>query len=300
MLAAPAPGMSIDDKRHVTQALLRAGADIEQLNCVRKHLSAIKGGRLAAAAGRCRTLAISDVHTPEDDPAVIGSGPTTADNTTYRDALSVLDRLQCAVPHTVRSHLRRGAMGELAETPKPGDARLARSSYRVIANRRTAMDGAALAARRLGYAVRVVDTPTGGEARDAGRQLVQNARATPPIGGATCLIASGETTVTVKGDGKGGRNQEFVLAAAGSLAMGPELMLLASVGTDGIDGPTDAAGAIASSTTNARLAALGIDVEDVLARNDSYTALDRLDDLIRWGATLTNVGDLHIMLTMRE
>lgn len=299
MLAAPAHGISLDDKREVTGALLRAGADIQQLNCVRKHLSLIKGGRLAAAAGRCRTLAISDVHVPEDDSATIGSGPTTADPTTYEHAIGVLTQLQCVVPRAVRTHLERGAAGKIEETPKPGDSSLARSQYKVIANRRTAMKGAAREARRRGYVVRVIDAPTRGEARDAGRRLVEIARATQSGAGPMCLIASGETTVTVKGSGRGGRNQEFVLGAAEPLSRGWDLALLASVGTDGVDGPTDASGAIASPATMARLAARGIDLRDVLARNDSYPVLDGLDDLVRWGPTLTNVGDVHILLTMR-
>jgi glycerate 2-kinase len=298
MLAAPAPGLSLQAKQRTVHALMRAGADIVELNCVRKHLSAIKGGRLGAAAGHCLTLALSDVHTPEDDPGTIASGPTVTDVTTYADAIAVIDRRRCDVPDAVRAHLERGAAGGLEETPKPGDPGLRDSAFVVIGNRRTAMRGAELEATRRGYSVRIVDAPTRGEARVAGRQFAEMAAAANRLAGPQCVIASGETTVTVRGDGLGGRNQEFVLGAAEPLAAGSLLALAASLGTDGIDGPTEASGAIASSTTISRAAALGIDVDDVLARNDSYAALARLDDLIKWGPTRTNVGDVHVLLTM--
>ena len=298
MLAAPADGLSLDDKRAAIDALLHAGADIGQLNCVRKHLSSIKGGRLAVAAPEQVTLAISDVHTPQDDPATIASGPTVPDPTTYADALAVLNEVQCAVPAAVRAHLERGVAGGVAETPKPGDLRFERSTFRIIGNRRTAMEGAAREAKRRGYLVRVVDHATHGEARKAGRIFAETALVTKPLAGPMCLIASGESTVRVSGSGRGGRNQEFVLGAAPSLARQGDLAVVASAGTDGIDGPTDAAGAIAASTTVERLALLGFDLDDVLARNDAYPALDRLGDLVRWGPTGTNVGDVHVALTM--
>ena len=299
MLAVPAEGISLDDKRQVTEALLRAGASIRDLNCVRKHLSGIKGGRLATAAGRCCTLAISDVHVPPDDPATIGSGPTAADDTTYADALRVIDELGIAVPRAVRTHLERGAAGAIEETPRADDPGLLMSRFEVIANRRTAMDAAAREAMRRGYLVRVVEPPTHGEAHDTGRKFVELALATAPVTAPQCTIAAGETTVTVKGNGRGGRNQEFVLGAAAALAEAPAVAVVGSAGTDGIDGPTDAAGALASSTTLTRLHALGIGVDDVLARNDAYPALERLGNLIKWGPTLTNVGDVHVVLTMR-
>lgn len=298
MLAAPAPGVSLDDKRSVVDALMRAGADIAQLNCVRKHLSAIKGGRLAAAAEHSLTLAISDVHNPEDDPATIASGPTAADPTTFADALDVLEELRCEIPAAVRAHLERGAAGEVEETLKPGDPALASAAFEVIANRRLAMEGAAGEAKRRGYVVRIIDAPTRGEARVTGRIFAETAMVTRPVAGPMCLIASGEPVVTVKGPGRGGRSQEFVLGAARPLARDWGLALVASAGTDGVDGPTDAAGGIASSTTLARLEMLAIDIDDVLARNDAYAALERLDDLITWGPTGTNVGDVHVALTM--
>lgn len=298
MLAVPADGVTLDDKRTVIETLLRAGADIAQLNCVRKHLSSIKGGRLAAAAGRTLTLALSDVHTPEDDPGTIASGPTAADATTFADAIAVLTELGCGVPYAVRAHLERGAAGQIDETVKPANDRWRSSKYLVIGNRRTAIDGAAREAARRGYDVRAIDRPTTGEARDAGRIFAEVALGTHVAAGPTCIIGSGEPTVTVRGDGRGGRNQEFALGAARTLSRAGAPMLLASVGTDGIDGPTDAAGAIATSATLARMQALGIDVDSVLAANDAYPALARLDDLVKWGPTGTNVGDVHVVLTM--
>jgi glycerate-2-kinase len=300
MMAAPVDGITLEDKRETIAALMRAGADIRQLNCVRKHLSSVKGGRLAAAAGSALTLAISDVHDPDDDLATIGSGPTTADPTTYADALAVVDALQCEVPDRVHDHFTRGAAGMIEETPKPGDSRLRSSSCQVIASRRTAMAGATREASRRGYAVHVIERATRGEARDAGLAFAQTALAPHPKTGSMCIVASGETTVRVRGNGRGGRNQEFVLGGLRVLAGHQGTAVMASIGTDGIDGPTDAAGAIAAPTTLARMDKLGIDVERVLANNDAYAALEHVDGLVRWGPTGTNVGDLHLMLTMKE
>ena len=298
MLAAPARGLSLEDKRETIDTLMRSGAGIAQLNCVRKHLSSIKGGRLAVAAGRTVTLAISDVHTPEDDPSTIGSGPTAADPTTFAEALAMVDAFDSRVPASVREYLQRGASGRIEETIKPGDARLERSVYRVIANRRTAMEGAAKEARRRGYLVRTVDPPTSGEAREAGKVFAELALGARPSAGPVCVIASGEPTVRVIGSGRGGRNQEFVLGAVVALATHSELALVGSVGTDGVDGPTDAAGALGSSATVSRMQSLGIEIDAVLRENDAYAALARVDGLVKWGPTGTNVGDVHVVLTM--
>jgi glycerate-2-kinase len=296
MLAAPADGVSLEDKRHTTESLMRSGANIAQLNCVRKHLSAIKGGRLAAAAARCVTLAVSDVHDPPDDPATIASGPTVADPTSYDDALRVITTLHADVPPAVIEYLQAGAAGRRTETVKPGDAALQHSVYEVIANRHTAMDAAAVEAARSGHAVHVINRATRGEASDAGRVFAELAVATLPPAGRVCVIASGETTVTVRGQGRGGRNQEFVLGAAAVLAHHPAPALLVSVGTDGTDGPTDAAGAVVDSTTLVR--AGGQSIARALEANDTYPLLARLGDLVKWGPTFTNVGDLHILITM--
>jgi len=309
MLAAPADGMTIDDKIALTQHLLRSGLPIAAMNAVRKHVSAIKGGQLAAAAGRSITYAISDVHSPvEDDPAVIGSGPTVADPSTFADALRALGLtpVRAHVELTpVLAHLRRGARGEIAETPKPGDPRLADARFALAGSRRDAMEGAAIEAQQLGYIVQRLHPPTLGDAATAGRAFVGAAQAiVARVGRPACIIASGETTVTLEGKtGVGGRNQEFVLAAALAMAADahgrtqPGDVALASVGTDGIDGPTTAAGAIADATTIARARALGLDASAALARHDSHPFFHALGDLVVTGATGTNVGDVQVLLT---
>lgn len=298
MLAAPADGVSVDDKAATTATLLRAGLDIGDINVVRRHLSAIKGGQLAARAGRSITLAISDVCTPvEDDPAVIGSGPTAGDPTSFADALAVIARagLASAIPPSALLHLREGAAGQRSGPVAPADPRLHGAAYWLIASRREAMKAAAETASHLGYAVHVIAEPTIGTAREAGPALVARAvalaRSRP-----TCVIASGETTVDVRGQGRGGRNQELAVAALEAIAVaGPAA--LASVGTDGVDGPTDAGGAFVSDDM---FGALGLDaaagVAAALDTNDSYPLLERLGALIRTGPTGTNVGDLQVVL----
>ncbi|MEP6593909.1 MAG: DUF4147 domain-containing protein, partial [Acidobacteriota bacterium] len=294
LLCVPARGLSMDDKTATAAALMRSGVAIDGLNCVRKHLSAIKGGRLAAAAGRSLTLAISDVHGPvADDPSVIGSGPTVGDPTTFADARAVVRQAGVAgqIPPRVTAHLERA----VNDTPAPGDPRLAGAEYRVLGNRALAMAGAALAARALGYDVEVIAQPTSGEARIAGRAFAEAALRLRSGDRALCVIGSGETTVRVTGTGLGGRNQEFALAAMPVLA-GEAGVVLASAGTDGIDGPTDAAGAVIDGSSAARAAAAGVDPLAALADNASYGVFQSLGDLIVWGPTGTNVGDVHVML----
>ena len=302
MLCAPGDPLSLDDKIEATRVLLRSGLAIAQINAVRKHLSAIKGGRLAECAGRCVTYAISDVHAPiPDDPATIGSGPAVADASTYADAVAALRGAGVwdAFPGAARQRLSGGARGEFPETPKPGDARLARAEFVLAGSRRDAMEGARAAALELGYEVETIDPPVLGEASAAAASFIDRVRAIArgrthrPL----CVVASGETTVTLPSDegGLGGRNQEFALAAASALA-GLGVCALASAGTDGIDGPTDAAGAIADSTTLARAAARGLDPHASLRTHDSYAFFRALDDLIVTGPTATNVGDLQILL----
>ena len=303
MLAVPGPTLTLADKAATARALMNAGVAIADLNCVRKHLSAIKGGRLAAAAGRTATLAISDVHGPvADDPSAIGSGPTVGDPSTFADAVAIVRRAGVAslVPAAVLAYLERG----VEETPKPGDPRLRSSSYRVIGNRHTAVDGAARAARARGYAVRIVAEATSGEARDAGAAFAANAlRETGAVeskpGVRLCLIASGETTVHVRGRGRGGRNQEFALGSIpvlDSLTPPGAAVVLGSAGTDGIDGPTDAAGAIVDSSSSARARRAGLDSAAALESNGAYDFFAPLGDLLVWGPTGTNVGDVHVML----
>ena len=298
LMALPADGVTLADKRDATQQLLRAGADIYALNTVRKHLSAIKGGWLAArAAAPCDTLVISDV--VGDDLSVIASGPTVADASTFDDALALVRRYggEDAYPPGVVARLRRGAAGAAAETPKPGDPRLARSRTTVIGSRRDAMAGAAAHAASLGYRVVRIDDAVIGDARSVAVSHVRAALArAEDVARPACIVSSGETTVHVTGRGRGGRNQEFALAGAAPLAHVAAGAVLASAGTDGVDGPTDAAGGIADSTTLARARAAGVSPERALSDNDAYTALDTLNDLIRTGPTGTNVGDLQVIL----
>jgi glycerate-2-kinase len=299
MLAAPAEGLSLDDKIGATTALLRAGVAIDGMNTVRKHLSRIKGGRLAAASsGRTITLALSDVHGhAEDDPGVIGSGPTVPDRTTFADAVRVIRECGAGVPPAVMVHLERGASGELEETPKPGDSRLAASAFAIIGNRHTALEAALRAARDRGYVSHVLPSATTGEAREAAQRFFAEARGLASEGERPlCILAAGETTVTVRGDGKGGRNQEFALALAPTIGAFGRAAAFASAGTDGIDGPTDAAGAIVDSSTLDRAARAGVDWRMSLAANDAYRFFEPLGDLVRWGPTGTNVGDLQVCL----
>jgi hydroxypyruvate reductase len=299
LLEVPADGVSLEELRAATDRLLRAGADIAALNAVRKHLSAIKGGRLAAAAaGRTLALAISDV--VGDDLSVIASGPTVGDPTTYRDAMGVLERFggTQAFPRSVVAVLDDGARGGRADTPKPSSASLARAATWVVGALGDALDGARREARARGYDVEIEPAPVTGEARAAALGLIARVcRPSPAPGRTRCLLSGGETTVTVIGSGRGGRNQELALALATPLARRAAPAVVASVGTDGIDGPTDAAGAIVDhpSAGRARSAGLG-EPEAYLRNNDAYTFFHALGDLVVTGPTGTNVGDLQVVM----
>jgi glycerate 2-kinase len=297
LMALPVAGLRLDDKTAAASALMRAGVAIDGLNCVRKHLSMIKGGRLGAAARQSLTLALSDVHGPvPDDPAVIGSGPTVADPTTFDDALRIVTGVE-EVPRAVREYLGRGAEGQVPETVKPGDVSLRDARFVVIGNRTTALDGAGRCAESLGYTVFVRGEATSGEARESSARFVQEARRAAGGGSRPlCVLAAGETTVTVKGRGRGGRNQEFALAGVPLMGSLGRAAVLASAGTDGMDGPTDAAGALVDSSTLDRAARLGLDGAAALADNDAYPFFEALGDLIVWGPTGTNVGDVHVLL----
>ena len=307
LMAVPAEGITLDDKRRTTERLLRAGADIHALNAVRKHLSAIKGGCLAARTpARCVTFAVSDV--VGDDLGVIASGPTVADASTFFDALGILEQFgdAAAYPSAVIRRLEAGVRAQLPETPKSNDARLSRSTAAVIGGRRNAMDGAAAAAAGRGYHVVEIDEPVVGESRAAAVLHLRAAAArAAAVARPACVISSGETTVHVTGHGRGGRNQEFALALAlagpgtglgTTFGRDPSPFTFASVGTDGIDGPTDAAGAIVDSSTVDRARAAGLDAAAYLHDNDAYAFFETLGDLIRTGPTDTNVGDLQIFL----
>jgi glycerate-2-kinase len=293
LMAVPAAGVTLADKARTTDLLLKNGASIGVLNSVRKHLSAIKGGRLAAAAASPTvTYAISDV--VGDDLSVIGSGPTVPDASTFADALAAIDAHggRAGFPPAVVAHLLAGTRGEQPETPKAVAG--PKGAARVIGSRHDAMAGAAEAARARGYPVRVVDEAVVGEARTAA--LNHLGKAAPATSLPLCVISSGETTVRVTGQGRGGRNQEFALAAVDAVSRLPGAAALASVGTDGVDGPTDAAGALVDSSTAARAAAAGLLPARFLADNDAYAFFHALGDLIHTGPTGTNVGDLQVIL----
>jgi hydroxypyruvate reductase len=297
LLTWPAPGLSLDDLRALTGALLRCGATIGEINTLRKHCTQLFGGQLArlAAPARLATLILSDVvGSPLD---VVGSGPATPDPTTYADAWAVVERydLAGALPPALVAHLRRGLAGELPETPKPGDPLWDRVDNHLIASNVIAAEAALAAARERGFNAMLLTTYLEGEAREIGRVAAGLARELAerdqPLPKPALLIAGGETTVTLRGDGLGGRNQELALGAAEGLAGLPGALVVA-LATDGGDGPTDAAGAVASGDTLERARALGLGAADFLRRNDAYRFFDALDDLLRPGATQTNVNDL--------
>ena len=292
LMAAPIDGVSLADKIETTRVMMMSGADIHALNTVRRHLSKVKGGRLAAACvGTTITLAISDV--VGDDLHAIGSGPGVPDETTWADAAAALERFGGdAHSERVRSIVRQGLDGTLADTPKPGHPALARARARVIGSRLDAMEGARAAAAQRGYHAMVMHEPVTGEAREIAPEWLRRARAL--IAAAprpACVISSGETTVRVTGSGKGGRNLEFVLALAEQLSAAPGLAA-ASIGTDGIDGSSGVAGAIVDSATLGRAASAGLAAPgNFLAANDSFAFFAPLGDDVRLGRTDTNVGD---------
>jgi hydroxypyruvate reductase/glycerate 2-kinase len=303
LLVAPAEGISLDEKQLTARLLMEAGADIHELNTVRKHLSAVKGGQLARLAHPARivSLLISDV--PGDRPDVVASGPAVADPTTFDDALAVLERrgLLFSVPANVRSRLEQGRAGAFPETPKQGDPLFDTVATTIAACNRDALEAAAGAARTLGLEVHIDSEPVTGEAAEAGRRLAAQAlrvRQGLASGGRICLLSGGETTVTVRGTGMGGRNQELALAFAGAIAGQPGITLLAA-GTDGIDGPTDAAGAIVDGGTIACARHAGLDPAASLKANDSHTLLERCGALLKTGPTGTNVMDVQIMIVNR-
>jgi len=301
LLTLPAEGVTLADVRATTRLLQEAGAWIGSLNAVRKHLDRIKGGCLARAAAPApvRALDLSDVVGDRLD--VIASGPVHPDPTTFADALDVLDKFEVRdrVPPTILRRLEAGSAGELDETPGPGEPFFENVYAEVVGNAGTAAEGAVGEARSRGYDSRVLRTDLTGESREVGRELGSRVRelAAGRDGGPdpACLVAAGETTVTVRGPGRGGRNQELALGAALELD-GVDGAVLASLGTDGIDGPTDAAGAVVDGVTLHRARARGLDPGAALARNDSYPFFRALGDLLVTGPTGTNVMDVVVAL----
>ena len=295
LMAAPASGLTLADKQNVNRALLKSGADIAEMNCVRKHLSAIKGGRLARAVAPARlvSLLISDV--PGDDPAVIASGPTVPDPTTQADALAVLAKYTIAIPAHVRAALDDPAL----ETPKPGEDCFRNTEVALITRPQDALEAAAAKARAAGVTPLLLGDAIEGEAREVARVMAGIARSCAahgqPVAGPCVLLSGGETSVTVRGRGRGGRNAEFLLALGVALNGHPNIAALAG-DTDGIDGSEDNAGALLFPDSFTRAAKMGIDPKALLANNDGYSFFSALGDLVLTGPTMTNVNDFRAIL----
>ncbi len=294
LLALPAEGVSLEDKQAVNKALLKSGATISEMNVVRKHLSAIKGGRLAAAAAPARVVALMISDVPGDDPSIIASGPTVPDPSTNKDALGIIAKYGIEVPASVRDLLQKGG-----ETPKPGDKRLANVHNIMIATPQASLEAAAQVARKAGTKPVILGDSIEGEARDVAlvhagiaRQCALRGQPEQPP---CVLISGGETTITLKGKGKGGRNTEFLLALAIALNGIPNIYALAG-DTDGIDGSEDNAGALIYPDTLARAEKAGLNAKAMLADNDPYSFFAGLGDLLETGPTLTNVNDLRAIL----
>jgi len=299
LLVSPYEGISLDEKQKITQLLLTAGADIYELNTVRKHISRVKGGRLAEIAypAKVISLILSDVI--GDRLNVIASGPTSPDKTTYFDALKVLEKYDLVdkAPRSILEVLYSGLKGEMPETPKEGDGIFERTENIIIGSNRKALEAAKTKAESLGFKPEIISSEITGEAREVGKWLAIKIRNALSVrrDGKICLISGSETTVTVKGNGLGGRNMELALAFATEIE-GIEGVTLLSAGTDGIDGSTDAAGAIVDGKTIKRAKALGINPEEYLNNNDSYNFFKKIDELFITGATGTNVMDIQIII----
>jgi glycerate 2-kinase len=297
LLPLPVPPVTLDDKQRLTQLLLECGANIHEMNCLRKHLSLVKGGQLAKLVwpARVLTLVLSDVI--GDDLDTIGSGPTVADRSTFADASGILTRygLWDQAPEAVAQHVREAR----DETPKAGDPVFERVQNLIVGSNGLAVDAAAARAKELGYRTLVLSTSIEGETREVARMHAAIAREVlasgRPVKAPVCIISGGETTVTIRGNGLGGRNQEFALAAALDI-QGLKDVVVLSGGTDGTDGPTDAAGGIVDGTTVHRGKALGLDAREYLAKNDSYHFLERTAGLVKTGPTRTNVMDVRLLL----
>ncbi len=295
LLPLPAAGLTLEDKQAINRALLKSGATIGELNCVRRHLSAIKGGRLAAACGQARvvTLLISDV--PGDKPMDIASGPTVADPTSCADALEIVRRYRIPLPEAAEELLRSGR----GESIKPGDPRLSNCATRIIAAPQLALEAAAAVARKAGIAAHILGDSLEGEARDVGRVMAGIARQVAlrgqPFAAPCVLLSGGETTVTVRGSGRGGRNVEFLLALALALDGHPDIYALAG-DTDGVDGMEEIAGALIAPDTLARAWAMGMPPRKHLDDNDGHGFFEALNDQVITGPTLTNVNDFRAIL----
>ncbi len=301
LLVAPAEGVTLADKQEVTRSLLACGADIHEINTVRKHLSRAKGGGLARLAypATVVSLILSDVI--GDDLNVIASGPAVPDTSTFADAREVFNKydIWSKLPESVKTRIQHGLARDIADTPKTGDAIFQRCYSELVGTNIQALIAASKEARHKGYQPLILSSTVEGEAREVVKMFVAFAKevrnSANPISAPACILCGGETTVTIQGEGKGGRNQEFALASA-MIIDGMENIIVLSGGTDGTDGPTDAAGAIADGRTIARARAKNLDPLDFLKRNDSYHFFQPLDDLIITGPTRTNVSDVYMVL----
>ncbi len=301
LLVAPAEGVTLEDKQEVTRLLLACGADIHEINTIRKHLSRAKGGGLARFAypATVVSLILSDVI--GDDLNVIASGPAVPDTSTFADTRQVLEKhdIWNRVPAAVQSRIDRGLKGDIEDTPKAGDAVFERCYSELVGTNLQALKAAGLKSEELGYRTLILSSTVEGEAREVAKVLTAIAREVRgsgnPLSAPACILCGGETTVTIQGDGKGGRNQELALASA-LVIDGVENVVVLAGGTDGNDGPTDAAGAIADGSTLVRARAKGLDPIDFLRRNDSYHFFQPLEDLVITGPTRTNVMDVYMLL----
>jgi hydroxypyruvate reductase len=297
LLSLPAGDLTLADKQEINRALLASGASIGEINCVRKHLSAIKGGRLAAAAfpARVVTLLISDV--PGDDPAMVASGPTVADGTTFADARAILTKYSITRPAAVAAHLAEAR----EETPKPGDARLARAETHIIAAPQASLLAAAEIAKSAGVTPLILGDAIEGESREVARVMAgiarQADRYSQPVAPPCVLLSGGETTVTVRGKGRGGRNVEFLLALALALRAQPRIYAIAG-DTDGVDGAEEIAGALVTPDTLERARRVGMRAGERLAVNDAHAFFEALGDQVVTGPTLTNVNDFRAILVV--
>ena len=303
LLPLPASGLTLKDKQDTIKVLLSCGASIHEINTIRKHVSLVKGGKLAQAAypATLVSLILSDV--VGDDLDVIASGPTVPDTTTFSDCMEIFDTYDILkqLPETVAHHIKAGFAGSVPETPKTGDAAFKKTQNVIIGSNIEAITAAKQTAERLGYNTLILSSMIEGETRQVAhvhgaiaREILKTGH---PLSAPACIISGGETTVTLTGKGSGGRNQEFSLAAAIDIA-GKEKIVVLSAGTDGTDGPTDAAGAFADTTTLSRAEALNLDPRDFLSNNDAYNFFEKLGDLLKTGPTRTNVMDLRIVLVV--
>jgi hydroxypyruvate reductase len=303
LLPFPVEGVSLSDKQETTKILLACGATIHEINAVRKHVSVVKGGGLARAVypATLVSLMLSDVI--GDDLDVIASGPTVSDSSTFDDCMKIFDKygIREKVPKSVLSHIQKGLEGKVADNPKSGDPIFSNTQNLVVGSNIEAILAAQEKGRDLGYRTLVLSTMIEGETKDVAlvhagiaKEILKSGN---PVSCPACVLSGGETTVTIKGQGLGGRNQEFVLAAAMSLS-GSEKVVVLSGGTDGTDGPTDAAGAMADGLTVQRAQALDLNPGDFLSNNDAYHIFEKLGDLVKTGPTSTNVMDLRIMLVV--